>query len=133
MPQTPIRGDATSNAPRPTEGGWLNRLDHKRGPGPFLSGRGLPTAGPSTTAIHAGTHDDPLTGAIGTPIYEAPTFFLNADQYGSIEQGFARDRFIYSRYGNPSNWAVQEKLAALEGAESAIVFSSPRPSTTLSP
>ena len=27
--------------------------------------------------------------------------------------GFARDRFIYSRYGNPSQWAVQEKLAAV--------------------
>lgn len=31
---------------------------------------------------------------------------------------------IYSRYGNPSQWAVQEKIATLENAESALVFSS---------
>jgi cystathionine beta-lyase/cystathionine gamma-synthase len=124
MPQTSIRGDAASHAPQHTRGGWLNRLDRKRAAGPFLTGRALPAMGPSTTAVHAGTHDDPLTGAVGTPIYQASTFLLGADQYGAIEEGFARDRFIYSRYGNPSQWAVQEKLAALEGAESTIVFSS---------
>lgn len=124
MPDTTIRGDAASRAPNLTTDGWLNDLARKRAAGPFLPGHGLPAAGPSTTAVHAGTHDDPRTGAVGTPIYQASTFLLNADQYGSIEQGFARDRFIYSRYGNPSQWAVQEKLAALEGAESAIVFSS---------
>lgn len=124
MSDTQIRGDAASRAPQPTEGEWLNRLDRKRAAGPFLPGHGLSAAGPSTTAVHAGTHDDPRTGAVGTPIYQASTFLLGADQYRSIEQGFSRDRFIYSRYGNPSQWAVQEKLAALEGAESAIVFSS---------
>jgi cystathionine beta-lyase/cystathionine gamma-synthase len=124
MSDTQIRGDATSHGPSSTSGGWLNSLDRKRGAGPFLSGHDRPAAGPSTTAVHAGTHDDPRTGAVGTPIYQASTFLLGADQYGSIEEGFARDRFIYSRYGNPSQWAVQEKLAALEGAESAIVFSS---------
>jgi cystathionine beta-lyase/cystathionine gamma-synthase len=78
----------------------------------------------STTAVHAGSRHDPHTGAVGTPIYQASTFVLNEDQYRSVDDGFARDRFIYSRYGNPSQWAVQEKLAALEGAESALVFSS---------
>lgn len=124
MTDAPIRGDAASRAPNLTTGGWLNDLNRKRAAGPFLPGHGLPVAGPSTTAVHAGTHDDLRTGAVGTPIYQASTFLLNADQYGSIETGFARDRFIYSRYGNPSQWAVQEKLAALEGADSAIVFSS---------
>lgn len=124
MPDTPIRGDSTSRAPQSASGGWLNSLDRKRATGPFLTGHGLPATGPSTTAVHAGTHDDPRTGAVGTPVYQASTFLLSADQYCSIEHGFARDRFIYSRYGNPSQWAVQEKLAALEGAESAIVFSS---------
>jgi cystathionine beta-lyase/cystathionine gamma-synthase len=74
--------------------------------------------------VHAGTHDDPTTGAVGTPIYQTSTFILGDDQYQAVEEGYARDRFIYTRYGNPSQWAVQEKLAALEGAESAIVFSS---------
>ena len=124
MTDTKIRGDASSHGPHLTTGGWLNALNRKRAAGPFLPGHALPVAGPSTTAVHAGPRDDARTGAVGTPIYQASTFLLGADQYGSIEQGYARDRFIYSRYGNPSQWAVQEKMAALEGAESAIVFSS---------
>lgn len=118
------RGDLASRAPRRSDSLWLSALDRLRHPGPSINGSQPLQAGPSTTAVHAGTRDDPLTGAVGTPIYQASTFILGDDQYDSIEEGFARDRFIYSRYGNPSQWAVQEKLAALEGAESAIVFSS---------
>lgn len=119
-----IMGDALSFGPNPERGGWLCDLDRRRQPGPFIGDRHAHELGMSTRAVHAGTHDDPRTGAVGTPIYQTSTFVLNDDQYGSVEEGFARDRFIYSRYGNPSQWAVQEKLAALEGAESAIVFSS---------
>lgn len=124
MPNDTILGDHSSKTPARTKDGWLNDLDRKRGSGPFLERRKGHGAGMSTTSVHAGTHDDPRTGAVGTPIYQASTFILGSDQYQSVEDGFARDRFIYSRYGNPSQWAVQEKLAALEGAESAIVFSS---------
>lgn len=119
-----ILGDKTSKTPTHSRDGWLNDLDRKRGAGPFLENHAVKGMGMSTTSVHAGTHDDPRTGAVGTPIYQASTFVLGRDQYASVEDGFARDRFIYSRYGNPSQWAVQEKLAALEGAESAIVFSS---------
>lgn len=124
MTNPKILGDDASLPPALTKGGWLNDLNRARAAGPFLAAHPAPGSGPSTTAVHAGTHDDPRTGAVGTPIYQASTFVLNEGQYQSVEDGFARDRFIYSRYGNPSQWAVQEKLAALEGAESAIVFSS---------
>ena len=124
MTNPKILGDDASLPPASTKGGWLNDLNRARAAGPFLAAHPAPGTGPSTTAVHAGTHDDPRTGAVGTPIYQASTFVLNEGQYRSVEDGFARDRFIYSRYGNPSQWAVQEKLAALEGAESAIVFSS---------
>jgi cystathionine beta-lyase/cystathionine gamma-synthase len=107
---------------------WVNQLLRKRKPGPSRAGgefgacvRGMHA---ETCAVHAGTFDDPLTGAVGTPIYQTSTFILGEDQYRAVEEGYARDRFIYTRYGNPSQWAVQEKLAALEGAESALVFSS---------
>jgi cystathionine beta-lyase/cystathionine gamma-synthase len=124
MPAGQTKGDVTSQSPRRTDGAWLNALDRRRAPGPFMPGGAPHFTGASTIAVHAGSHDDPRTGAVGTPIYQVSTFLLGDDQYGAIEEGFARDRFIYSRYGNPSQWAVQEKLAALEGAESAIVFSS---------
>ena len=124
MPTNPTLGDRSSLPPCHTQGGWLNDLDRKRSAGPFLDATHARGKGMSTMAVHAGTHDDPRTGAVGTPIYQASTFVLNEHQYQSVEEGFARDRFIYSRYGNPSQSAVQEKLAALEGAESAIFFSS---------
>ncbi|MCK0126789.1 aminotransferase class I/II-fold pyridoxal phosphate-dependent enzyme [Gelidibacter sp. F2691] len=125
MSNKKVLGDQTSKAPEYLgDDGWLNELDRSREAGPFLANHAAPGSGMSTTCVHAGTHDDPRTGAVGTPIYQASTFVLNDHQYQSVEDGFARDRFIYSRYGNPSQWAVQEKLAALEGAESAIVFSS---------
>lgn len=123
-----VKGDPLATPPGVGEVAWVNEMARSRRDGPSLrlAHRGPSAANwkPATLAIHAGTHDDPLTGAVGTPIYQTSTFILGEDQYRAVEEGYARDRFIYTRYGNPSQWAVQEKLAALEGAESAIVFSS---------
>jgi len=119
-----ILGDEKSVSPTDTSSKWLNDLKRNRNEGPYLAHEPSHAKGFSTCSVHAGSHDDPATGAVGTPIYQNSTFLLKDEQYQSIEEGYARDRFIYSRYGNPSQWAVQEKLAALEGAESAIVFSS---------
>lgn len=123
-----VKGDPAAALPGVGTVKWVNEMGRKRqsGPSQRLSGHGSDstTWRPATTAVHAGTHDDPVTGAVGTPIYQTSTFILGEDQYRAVEEGYARDRFIYTRYGNPSQWAVQEKLAALEGAESAIVFSS---------
>jgi cystathionine beta-lyase/cystathionine gamma-synthase len=119
-----VKGDPAADVPA-DRAPWVDRLGRKRRPGPHLaSGTDPGPCGPSTLAVHAGSRVDPETGAVGTPIYQNSTFLLGEDQYRSIEKGHARDRFIYTRYGNPSQWAVQEKLAALEGAESALVFSS---------
>jgi cystathionine beta-lyase/cystathionine gamma-synthase len=121
---TAIMGDPGSQSPLVHQVGWLSDLRRARRPGPFTGGEHHAFHRPSTRAVHAGSHDDPRTGAVGTPIYQNSTFLLRAEQYRAIEEGYPRDRFIYSRYGNPTQWAVQEKLAALENAESAIVFSS---------
>lgn len=123
-----VKGDPAAELPCVGTVQWVNEMGRRRqsGPSQRLSGHGgdSTTWRPATTAVHAGTHDDPVTGAVGTPIYQTSTFILGEEQYRAVEEGYARDRFIYTRYGNPSQWAVQEKLAALEGAESAIVFSS---------
>lgn len=119
-----IRGDGEAAAPRRGPIEWCSDLSRSRRSGPARTHEDWASSGASTIAVHAGSVDDPVTGAVGTPIYQTSTFLLGKDQYQSIEDGFARDRFIYTRYGNPSQWAVQEKIAALEGAESALVFSS---------
>lgn len=122
----PIKGDSRVNPTGVGAAHWVRDLVRARQSGPSLRLGHLPSTplGMNTLAVHAGTHDDPVTGAVGTPIYQSSTFILGEDQYRAVEEGYARDRFIYTRYGNPSQWAVQEKLAALEGAESALVFSS---------
>lgn len=127
MSQT-IKGDPLAHSPRTAEPGWVHQLNRSRAPGPSMSAQRHELAEHAhfqeTLAVHAGTYDDAATGAVGTPIYQNSTFILGADQYKAVEEGYARDRFIYTRYGNPSQWAVQEKIAALEAAESALVFSS---------
>lgn len=103
---------------------WASGLTRSRKDGPAVKAKDWCMSNDSTVAVHAGTMDDDATGAVGTPIYQTSTFVLNENEYSAVEEGHARDKFIYTRYGNPSQWAVQNKLAALEGAESALVFSS---------
>ena len=103
---------------------WFNDLKRKREKGPRLNDNRYDSFDFSTKSVHAGQYDDPLTKALGTPIYQSSTFYLSDNQYDSIHEGRARDEMIYTRYGNPSQWAVQEKISALENAESSIVFAS---------
>jgi cystathionine beta-lyase/cystathionine gamma-synthase len=63
---------------------------------------------------------DPLT----TPIYETTTFiFENAAEVRAYNEG-RTDKFLYSRYGNPTVAAVEKTLAGIEGAEMAILLAS---------
>lgn len=105
---------------------WFNDLPRKRSTGPVSrSHRVLDRAvSQNTLAVHAGTYSDPVTGSVGTPIFQTSTFLLNDSSYRAFSDGALRDVPIYTRYGNPSQWAVQEKIAALEGAQSALVTSS---------
>jgi cystathionine beta-lyase/cystathionine gamma-synthase len=85
---------------------------------------------PATRLIHAadGSNDDaaPLT----TPIYETTTFlFESAQEVRDYNEGRS-PKFLYSRYANPTVLAVEEKIAALEGADCALVFSSGQAATT---
>lgn len=117
---------AIGNAAEPGGGRpWTNSLSRGRVPGPRLpQQRVLDGVGPSTQSIHSGTYIDPITGAVGTPIFASSTFEFNDHTYGAFEQGHIRDVPIYGRYGSPNQWVVQEKVAALENAESGVVFAS---------
>jgi len=69
---------------------------------------------------------EPLT----TPIYETTTFlFENADEVRAYNEGKS-SKFLYTRYANPTITPVEEKIAALEGAEAALVLSSGQAATT---
>jgi cystathionine beta-lyase/cystathionine gamma-synthase len=79
---------------------------------------------PATQVIHAAEGHRPNAMPLTTPIYQTSTFlFPTAEDLDRFQAG-ANDLFIYSRYGNPTVMAAEEKLAVLEGAEAALVFAS---------
>jgi cystathionine gamma-lyase len=69
-----------------------------------------------TLAIHAGQADDPTTGAVTTPIFQTSTF-------RQTEPG-VNNGFCYARTGHPTRSALEENLAALEGARHGLAFAS---------
>ena len=70
----------------------------------------------STLAIHAGQAPDPATGAVIPPIYATSTF---AQQSPGVHQGLD-----YGRSHNPTRWAYEAAVAALESGAKAYAFSS---------
>lgn len=81
-------------------------------------------AGISTTSVHAGElHHKPMD-SITDPVVLASTYTFEDTQsvIDFIEQKLPREE--YGRYGNPNERIVERKLAALEGGEQAVIYSS---------
>jgi cystathionine gamma-lyase/cystathionine beta-lyase/cystathionine gamma-lyase/homocysteine desulfhydrase len=70
----------------------------------------------STICLHAGQDPDPTTGAIVPPIYQTSTYVQ--DELGK-HKGFE-----YARTQNPTRFALERNLAALEGGKTAFAFAS---------
>jgi cystathionine beta-lyase/cystathionine gamma-synthase len=86
--------------------------------------------GPATELIHAGEIDRASVAPLTTPIYETTTFvFDSADEVVAYNEGRST-KHLYSRYTNPTVIAAERKLAALDRAESALLFSSGQGATT---
>ena len=84
----------------------------------------------STEMIHAGEDDRAAAAPLTTPIYETTTFvFENAQEIVDYNDGRST-KFLYSRYDNPTVVATERKLAALDRAEAALLFSSGQGATT---
>ncbi|GAB1430731.1 PLP-dependent aspartate aminotransferase family protein [Ignavibacteria bacterium] len=73
-------------------------------------------SGFSTKAIHIGQEPDELTGAVTVPLYQTSTY---------AQQGIGRHKgFEYARTQNPTRFAWEENLAALESGSAAFAFGS---------
>ena len=72
--------------------------------------------GLGTLAIHAGQSPDPSTGAVMTPIYATSTY---VQQSPGVHQGFE-----YSRSHNPTRFAYERCVAALESGQHGYAFAS---------
>jgi len=87
--------------------------------------------GQATRAVHDGVNrQKKLEYAITTPIVQSSTFAFGSTQaltdfmHNKVWGGAPSDRVEYGRYGNPTIMAVERKLAKLEDADDAVLFSS---------
>jgi O-acetylhomoserine (thiol)-lyase len=84
-----------------------------------------------TRQIHAGQSPDAATNARALPIYQTTSYtFNNADHAANL---FALKEFgnIYTRIMNPTQAAVEERIASLEGGVAALLVSSGQAAETL--
>jgi cystathionine gamma-synthase len=90
--------------------------------------RGTARLGESTQCVHSGRRVNPF-GSVAEPIVQTATYtFENtADLCSFMEAQIwepVKGRTEYGRYGNPTVEAAEARLAALEGADDAILFAS---------
>lgn len=79
----------------------------------------------ATRIIHAGESvDTGATPSLTTPIYETSTFVFDSVADVVKYQEGKLNGYLYSRYENPTVVAVEHKLAAIDGAELSLLFSS---------
>ena len=87
--------------------------------------RAVPKRGPQTTAIHAGEPNrHGVGGPVVTDICRTSTFTFSSTEEMKLWAEGKSNAYIYTRYGNPTLAVAEGKIAALEGAEAAIVTSS---------
>ena len=85
---------------------------------------------PETDVIHRAEGAREGATPLTTPIYATSTFiFANAAELEAYQEGRS-EKYIYSRYANPSVQSVEAKIAIAEGAEAAMVTSSGQAATT---
>lgn len=87
-----------------------------------------------TIAVHSGRNPEQFSGAVNTPVHRTSTVvFPTLAEYEEAQhgkaiyetgQGIQSKDFSYGTTGTPTSFGLQKALAALEGAEQALVFPS---------
>jgi cystathionine beta-lyase/cystathionine gamma-synthase len=80
-----------------------------------------------TLAIHAGEEPDPATGALTPPIHMSAAFELpgfGPRLFDALTMESEEPPFAYTRWGHPTARMLEAKIAALEGGQAALAFSS---------
>jgi cystathionine beta-lyase/cystathionine gamma-synthase len=84
----------------------------------------MKTRGIATELIHCGEDEPVRADSVNVPVYETTTFlFENADEVQRYQEGRV-EKYLYSRYANPTIVVTEQKIAALDRAEAALVFAS---------
>ena len=99
-----VKSSRAKGAVKPRAGSAVTKVREGRAPRPRLE----------TLAIHAGQPPEPRTGAVMTPIFLTSTY---AQDGPGAHRGFE-----YSRTQNPTRFALEANLAALEGGAWGLAF-----------
>ena len=76
-----------------------------------------------TLVLHGGAYrTDPATGATAVPIYQSTSFNLGTTERADRLVNFDEIGFVYTRLGNPTQDALEERLAAIEGGVAALAL-----------
>ena len=84
-----------------------------------------------TKQIHAGQSPDSATNARALPIYQTTSYTFNDTTHAANLFGLKELGNIYTRIMNPTQAAVEERIAALEGGVAALLVSSGQAAETL--
>jgi len=101
-----------------------------RGESPLQNGKIMKNTksrprGAQTNAVHAGEGNKHGVGVgVGTPIARTSTFTFSSTAEMKLWAEGKSKAYIYTRYGNPTLAIAEQKIAALEGAEAAVVTAS---------
>ena len=77
-----------------------------------------------TQQIHAGQVPDPTTGARALPLYQTTAYQFRDTKHAADLFGLAELGNIYTQIMNPTQDAVEQRIAALEGGVAALLVSS---------
>ena len=83
-----------------------------------------------TLQIHAGQVPDPTTGSRALPLYQTTAYQFRDTKHAADLFGLAELGNIYTRIMNPTQDAVEQRIAALEGGVAALLLSSGSAATT---
>ncbi len=77
-----------------------------------------------TQQIHSGQTPDPTTGSRSLPIYQTTAYQFRDTQHAANLFGIAEAGNVYTRINNPTQDAVEQRLAALEGGVASLLVAS---------
>lgn len=83
-----------------------------------------------TRQIHAGQQPDPVTGSRALPLYQTTAYQFRDTDHAANLFGLAELGNIYTRIMNPTQDAVEQRIASLEGGVAALLVASGSAATT---
>jgi O-acetylhomoserine (thiol)-lyase len=83
-----------------------------------------------TRQIHSGQIPDPVTGSRALPLYQTTAYQFRDTQHAANLFGISEVGNVYTRINNPTQDAVEKRIADLEGGVAALLVASGMAATT---